>query len=291
MSQLSLATGRRRDGEQADSPRYTVRAVARRLGVPTATLRSWNQRYGIGPSAHSPGSHRLYSGADIEVVELMQHLIDRGANAASAARAALDSAIPKRADTASFVTAALHLDVAKASQLLERHIRHYGVCDTWDELIRPAFAAIDARQDDGDRCIDVEHALSWTVSRELQRLSRAPADGSTSIVLACTAGETHTLALEALRAALDERGHAALMLGADVPGAALIDAIERRTVDDVTVVLWSQLGETADIAAARAVLDARAHLVVGGLGWISAALPRKARRVANLRAALEHLDR
>jgi hypothetical protein len=174
--------------------------------------------------------------------------------------------------------------------LLDRHIRHFGVCDTWDELVRPAFATIGARQEDGEGCIDVEHALSWTVSRALQRLTNVPADGSTSIVLASTAGETHTLALEALRAALDEGGHAALMLGADVPKVALIDAIKRRTRDDVTVVLWSQRSETADIAGARAVLRAGARLVVAGPGWISAKLPREAARVANLRAALEFLN-
>ena len=290
MSQLPTATGRRRDGDQTDPPRYTVRAVARRLGVPTATLRSWNHRYGIGPPQHTPGEHRLYSSADIEILELMQDLIDRGVNAASAARVALDSAVPERADTASLVTAAFKLDVAAASQLLDRHIRHFGVLDTWDELVRPAFAAIGARQDDGERCIDVEHALSWTVSKALQRRPSTPAAGPAVVILACTAGEAHTLALEALCAALDERGHHAVMLGADVPGPALIDAIERRTSDDVTVVLWSQHRETADITSARAVVGAGASLFVGGPGWVSAKLPRNAKRIASLHAAIELLN-
>ena len=57
-----------------------------------------------------------------------------------------------------------------------------------------------------------------------------------SIILACSEDETHSLALEALRAALGERDRGALMLGADVPTAALIDAIQRHD-GPVTVLL------------------------------------------------------
>ncbi|MGI9196332.1 MAG: MerR family transcriptional regulator, partial [Candidatus Nanopelagicales bacterium] len=36
----------------------TVAAVARRLGVAPATLRTWDRRYGVGPTEHAAGSHR-----------------------------------------------------------------------------------------------------------------------------------------------------------------------------------------------------------------------------------------
>ena len=67
-------------------PGYTVRAVAERLGIPTATFRSWTQRYDIGPRTHRPGQHRLYSEADIAALEQMVALIHRGVSPASAAR-------------------------------------------------------------------------------------------------------------------------------------------------------------------------------------------------------------
>ena len=59
--------------------------------MPTATLRSWNQRYGVGPPEHSPGQHRLYSETDIAIVRRMYELIAQGASPRSAARAAIDS--------------------------------------------------------------------------------------------------------------------------------------------------------------------------------------------------------
>ncbi len=205
--------------KDADEPRFTVGVVAERVGVPTATLRSWNQRYGVGPPDHSPGRHRLYSENDIAIVLRMFELIAQGASPRSAARTAIESVRPARGDAAALLIAAFDLDVVTAGLLLDRHLRHFGVIDTWDQLVRPAFSGIETQQAEGVDCIDVEHVLSWTVARSLQRLPIAAADGASSIVLGCAARETHTLSLEALRAALGERGVGAVMLGADVPTA------------------------------------------------------------------------
>jgi DNA-binding transcriptional MerR regulator len=273
--------------DDAELPRFPVGAVAERVGVPIPTLRSWNLRYGVGPAGHSPGRHRLYSEADIAVVERMRELIDEGVSPGSAARAALDAVVPAAPDAASLITSAFNLDVVAVGRQLDRYLRHFGVVDTWEQLVRPAFSAIDARQRDEGGCIDVEHALSWTVSRSLQRLPIAPDDAPT-IILACTETETHTLALEALRAALGDRGRGALMLGADVPRTALIDAVERNG-DSVTVVLWSQTTQTADVATAKAVIGADAQLMVGGPGWTSARLPKKAVRLDSLSTAVRYL--
>jgi DNA-binding transcriptional MerR regulator len=287
VSQTSKREGRRKGGD-AYLPQYTVGVVADRIGVPIATLRSWNQRYGVGPPDHMPGRHRLYSENDILMVGKMHQLIEEGASPRSAARAALDSVVPSRADTGALLAAAFDLDLASAGRQLESHLRHFGVVDTWNELIRPAFSAIEAKQSGGEGCIDVEHALSWAVSRSLQRLPIRPPDKSASTILACTERETHTLPLEALRAALGERGRGALMLGGDVPTAALIDAIGR-TPGPTTVVLWAQITENADVAMAKAAVAERAQLMVGGPGWKAARVPSKAARVKSLQDALERI--
>lgn len=66
-----------------------VSAVARRLGVAPATLRTWDRRYGVGPSGHSSGSHRRYAPGDVRRLEFMQHFLVLGAGPAEAARLAL----------------------------------------------------------------------------------------------------------------------------------------------------------------------------------------------------------
>ncbi|GGS60942.1 MerR family transcriptional regulator [Planobispora rosea] len=72
-----------------DEPGYGIGAVARRLGVPAPTLRTWNLRYGVGPSRRSPGGHRRYDSGDLRRLEEMNRLIKTGVPAADAARQVL----------------------------------------------------------------------------------------------------------------------------------------------------------------------------------------------------------
>ena len=282
------ADRRHRADNGSQVARYTVRAVAHRLGVPTATLRSWTHRYGVGPLEHSPGRHRLYTETDIVALQRMSELIAQGVNLRSAARAAMETLIPPPTQTASLKKAAFALDEPSAGRIVERHLRHYGVLKTWDSLIRPVFAEIESRQAAGDRCIDVEHLLSWTVVRCLQRAPMASGDTTATVILACTEDETHTLPLEVLRAALCERDHEAMMLGAAVPAAAIVDALTRRT-DSITVVLWAQTARTADPAAVETVLAAQTQVMVAGPGWDSLPLPAAVAQLHTLDDAVQRL--
>ena len=67
----------------------TVAAVARRLGVAPSTLRTWDRRYGIGPSKHNVGTHRRYSSNDLLRLTAMARLIVAGVAPKDAADKAL----------------------------------------------------------------------------------------------------------------------------------------------------------------------------------------------------------
>ncbi|GGK95495.1 MerR family transcriptional regulator [Mangrovihabitans endophyticus] len=63
----------------------TAGAVARRLGVAVTTLRTWHQRYGLGPSQHVPGRHRRYTAEDMDRLQVMRRLTAQGVAPAEAA--------------------------------------------------------------------------------------------------------------------------------------------------------------------------------------------------------------
>ncbi|WP_458689785.1 MerR family transcriptional regulator [Nocardia tengchongensis] len=267
---------------------YTVRTAAERLGIPTATLRSWNQRYGIGPRQDRPGRHRLYTEADLTQLTRMVELIRGGATPAAAAAATRGPALTL-GDTGALLAAAFALDGRTVQALLETHFRDHGVATTWDRLCRPAFADIVARQLDGQGCVDVEHLLSWCIVSALHRGAPLPFEREPApLVLACTSGEAHSLPLEVLRAALAERGVNPRMLGADVPTAALRDTLGRIAAP-ARIVLWSQHQSTARTESVRAGLEAGARVFVGGPGWDEQALPDTVGRLASLDDALEQL--
>ncbi len=64
---------------------WPVGAVADRLGVSTSTLRSWERRYGLGPTHRTGGNHRRYGPVDLQRVQLMARLTAAGVPAQAAA--------------------------------------------------------------------------------------------------------------------------------------------------------------------------------------------------------------
>ena len=70
--------------DRGTGPGLRIGEVARRTGVTTATLRAWEARYGLVPSARTAGGQRLYREADVGRVQAVRRLVDRGWSVAGA---------------------------------------------------------------------------------------------------------------------------------------------------------------------------------------------------------------
>lgn len=79
----------------------SVAGAARGLGVAPGTLRSWERRYGLAPSLHTPGGHRRYGPIDLARLGVMHRLVQEGVPPAEAARAAIQTDIGAEAVDAS----------------------------------------------------------------------------------------------------------------------------------------------------------------------------------------------
>jgi DNA-binding transcriptional MerR regulator len=72
--------------ESPDPAIYSIGAVQRMLGVAVATLRNWEERYGLIRPERSGGGHRLYTRSQVEQVRFLVTQVESGMHAADAHR-------------------------------------------------------------------------------------------------------------------------------------------------------------------------------------------------------------
>ena len=137
----------------------------------------------------------------------------------------------------------LRLDVEAVERVVQRRISADGVIEAWERLCVPALVEVGRRGGAGLH-IDAEHLFSVTLSAALYRVAGSAGSWpGRGVLIGCPSGERHTLAMEALRAALVERSCPVRLLGADLPTAAWVEAV-RRTRPRV-VAVWAQTERTA----------------------------------------------
>lgn len=70
----------------------TLKAVSRRTGIPAATLRTWEHRYGFLRPRRSPAGYRLYGEGEIARIEQVKYLRGQGVRIGEAMKAVLEQA-------------------------------------------------------------------------------------------------------------------------------------------------------------------------------------------------------
>jgi DNA-binding transcriptional MerR regulator len=264
-----------------DEELLTVAAVARRIGVAPATLRTWDRRYGLGPSSHEAGEHRRYCPSDLAQLTLMRRLIVSGVAPADAAvRAKAHSgSVSVEHEIQSFevredVVGSLHraaksLDKNFVETLLRKDIADNGVIATWTEVIVPLLFLVGDEWAATGTGIEVEHMLSESIKRLMREgVSEIKEPLNTQPVLLASVGdELHCLALHALAAALAEKGIETFFLGARTPLEAISGMVKRAAPP--AVFLWAQLEQNSDpkFFNELPVVRPAPRVIVGGPGW------------------------
>lgn len=238
-------------------PSLTVAAVARRLGVAPATLRTWDRRYGLGPSEHLAGAHRRYSSSDVARLLVMRRLTLEGVAPAEAARAALVSdpsqaqgdvvhapsvtevvdayahATPMAPDPPALVAAAGHFDNAAVRWMLSR-VHPRDALAWWSDLVDPALRTLTGRvtlEGPGEHAAPALTAAAFAELRSRAAVSAArvgdePDAAPAPAVLALSTGRGSDLLVHVVATALQERGVRARVLSSTTPRAA-VEAVQR----------------------------------------------------------------
>jgi len=278
---VSWPTSRHDWGVNPTEELLTVAAVARRLGVAPATLRTWDRRYGLGPSTHESGEHRRYCSMDVARLTLMRRLIASGISPCDAAEVAknhkgsmklekiVDDYVIREDMVAAIHKAANALDKKFIEALLRKDLAEFGVEQSWSEVIVPLLFLIGNDWEETGKGIEVEHFLTEilkAVLREHVEEIKKPINAH-PILLASVGEEMHSLALHALAAALAERKIESYFMGSRTPLDALCTMVTR--VAPPAIFLWAQLPKNAQAKFFKELPAIRPmpRIVLGGPGW------------------------
>ena len=236
---------------------YTIKRASEMVGVPVATLRAWQRRYGVVNPDRSASGYRLYGADDIAVLRRMQALVASGWSpkeaAAAAAAAEGDkteltdlprdeprSRSARRAGTAplDLVAAAVALDPAAITRLLDDHFAKGSFEQVVDRWLLPELERLGQAWADGVVSVAGEHLAAAGVQRRLSAAFDAAAIDSGRSPLLLTGlprGCRHELGILAFATAARRQGLAVVYLGPDLPLRDWLTAADRYQPDAVVI--------------------------------------------------------
>lgn len=258
----------------------SVAAVARRLGVAPGTLRTWDRRYGLGPSERTAGTHRRYSTDDLARLLYMHKLVISGLPPAAAAQLAItykgDIQSPELLSPPvvegqlvnALFRATEALDRVSIEHMIRSQIDKDGIVGAWNNLLVPMLAMIGEEWQRSGAGIASEHMVSEIIKQILgERAVVANPRNERVALLACIGEELHSLAIMALAAALAEENIAVEFLGPRTPIEAISEVV-RRTAPPA-IFLWAQMPDNATFDKIIALPSVRPapRIILGGPGW------------------------
>lgn len=215
--------------------------LSRRVGVPVASLRAWETRYGLLAPTRTTGGFRLYDSEDVARVLAMRANLDRGLSAAEAARLALSEA---RQDSAPLLAGGMEelasalerFDESAAQAVLDRLLGGLSLDVVLRDVLVPYLHDLGDRWQRGEISVAQEHFASNVVRGRLMSLARGWGRGSGPLaVLACAEDEQHDVPLLMFGLLLRTYGWRIDYLGADTPLSSLVQAV--REIAPVAVVV------------------------------------------------------
>lgn len=290
---VSSSTDKSTSAEKSDQDLgLTVAAVARRLGVAPATLRTWDRRYGLGPTEHNAGDHRRYSREDLARLTYMRRLVIAGVTPFDAAKRAL-SQTPQispvlieqdrmiREDLIEVLWRATQsFDDLYIETVIRKELNSSGVVTTWEQVLIPllALAGDEWEQSEKNRnaLIAAEHFIVDIVRRMFieQQLKLKEAINDRPVLLASVSRERHTLPLSLAAAALAEKKIRCQSLGAEAPVEVIAEVF--RKVAPPAIFVWAQIPENVDdnFIEKLPVLRPAPRIVLAGPGWLGRDIPK-----------------
>jgi DNA-binding transcriptional MerR regulator len=224
-------------------PSYNLKAVLSETGLKADTLRAWERRYGIPTPQRTEGGHRLYSRADIEILQWLNEHLAQGMTISAAVNLLKSEQaspspdlpaplLPPSNDLSSFredwLTCCLNFNEYGAEDVLNQAFALFSVEQVCLEILQRGISEVGKEWYNGRVTAQQEHFATALASRRLAVLlsSCPPPILPEKILLGCPPDESHTLGLQVLALLLRRAGYTVIYWGAQVPIAQLTVSLQ-----------------------------------------------------------------
>jgi DNA-binding transcriptional MerR regulator/methylmalonyl-CoA mutase cobalamin-binding subunit len=245
---------------------YTIKEAAARTGLTVPVLRAWERRYGVVSPTRTPGGYRVYDEAALGRLRAMRRLIDDGWTASAAAAAVVAGTVESVAPAAPagsrrsgdvdvedrLVEAAATLDSPRIESALDDMFASGSYERVVEDHVLPALRALGDAWASGRLPVAGEHVASNAIQRRLAAAFQASGPGPAAVrpvLVGMPPGARHELGGLIFATAARRAGLPVVYLGADLPLADWVAAVERTSARGVVIGALMN----ADGAAARSV--------------------------------------
>lgn len=259
------------------SEAYPIRTVSTITGVNPVTLRAWERRYGLIKPKRTAKGHRLYTREDIELINQVVTLLDKGL-AISQVRTALrgrgkpegpatEHVEPWQRYRERIIAAVTRFDENIIEEAYNDALSLYPVDIVTRQLLLPLLKELGDRWESTEGSVAEEHFFGVYLRNKLGARfhHRSRNTSGPRLLLACMPGELHEIGLLLLALSAHDRGYRLVLLGPNMPLGELSLAARRSSSD--AIVLSGSIEPTAQARHDLAALVAATALpvFVGGV--------------------------
>jgi DNA-binding transcriptional MerR regulator/methylmalonyl-CoA mutase cobalamin-binding subunit len=209
---------------------FPIRTVSTITGVNPVTLRAWERRYGLIMPTRTPKGHRLYCQKDIELINRIVRLLDRGISIGQAGHSLEKSVVEPAADRQQqaspwlayqerVIDAIVRFDEIHLDTLYNQSLALYPIDIVTERLLIPVLITLGKRWESTAGSIAEEHFFGAFMRNKLgarfhHRHKRT--DGK-KLLVCCLPEEHHEIGVMLFSLAAHDHGYRIVYLGPNMP--------------------------------------------------------------------------
>ncbi len=264
--------------EENSEALFPIRTVSALTNVNSITLRAWESRYGLIKPVRKSSGHRLYSQADIDIINRTVALLERGIRMAQVKAELSRQGSPVTSQEANaqdvwqkhinhMLSAVISFDEVELDESYTEMLSIHPAKVVTARLLNPLLKQLGERWNNMTGSIAEEHFFGFYLRTKLgaRHHHRIRHPHAPRLLLACLPGDQHEIGLLLLALEANERYFRPVILGADMPLEELPQAVMKSGCS--AIVLSGTVQPAAEVFKSRLpklVAASKVPVFVGG---------------------------